>query len=175
MIEDEIFGNFWLFPLDVFLQSLEDTGYVILLGYIRSRLRCRDNMLINHTLLIKKVISKITNWFCLASLLLRQLMCVSISPRLLLRARVEIVHLRLVAGHHSVKEVRLMSQTLFHLLTISYSFVELLLGETDICANWLFCTKFNSKQLLFDAFFEVICIFGSVEPQSESNFSFRTL
>ncbi len=37
--------------------------------------------------------------------------------------------------------------------------------EIDICApRGLFCTKFKSEQLLFDAFFHVMRIFGSVEP-----------
>ncbi len=27
-----------------------------------------------------------------------------------------------------------------------------------------FCTKFNSKQLLFEAFFDIMRIFGSVAP-----------
>ncbi len=47
-----------------------------------------------------------------------------------------------------------------------------LLGKTDMCAHWLFCTKFNSEQLLFEPFFDVMHIFGSVESQSESNFPF---
>ncbi len=46
------------------------------------------------------------------------------------------------------------------------------LGEIDICARVLFCTKFNSEQLLFEAFFDVMHIFGGVEPQNESNFPF---
>ncbi len=32
--------------------------------------------------------------------------------------------------------------------------------------------KFNSEQLLFEAFFNVVRIYGSIVPQSESNFSF---
>ncbi len=47
-----------------------------------------------------------------------------------------------------------------------------LLGEIDIWARGLFCTKFDSKQLLFEAFFHKMRIFGSIEPQSESNFPF---
>ncbi len=47
-----------------------------------------------------------------------------------------------------------------------------LVWEIDICARGLFCTKFNSEQLLFEAFFDVMCIFGSVAPQGESNFPF---
>ncbi len=42
------------------------------------------------------------------------------------------------------------------------------MGETDICARGVFCTKLNSEQLLFKAFFEIMRIFGRVEPQSES-------
>ncbi len=44
--------------------------------------------------------------------------------------------------------------------------------ETDICAYWLFCTKFKSEQLSFEASFDVMRIFGSVDPKSESNFPF---
>ncbi len=40
--------------------------------------------------------------------------------------------------------------------------------ETDICANWHFCREFNSKQLLFKTFFHIICIFGNIEPLSQS-------
>ncbi len=45
-------------------------------------------------------------------------------------------------------------------------------GEIDICARGLFGTKFNFKQLLFKAFFEVMHIFGGIEPQTEYTFSF---
>ncbi len=41
------------------------------------------------------------------------------------------------------------------------------LGEIDIGAYWLFSIEFNA-QFLFKAFLDVMCIFGSVEPQSES-------
>ncbi len=47
-----------------------------------------------------------------------------------------------------------------------------LLGEIDICAHHLFCTKFNSEQLLFEAFFDVMRIYGGNVPQSECNFPF---
>ncbi len=47
-----------------------------------------------------------------------------------------------------------------------------LVGEIDICAGELFCMKFNSEQLLFEAFFDVLRIVGITEPQSESNFPF---
>ncbi len=45
-------------------------------------------------------------------------------------------------------------------------------GDRHICARGLFCMKFNSEQLLFEAFFDVMRIFGSVQPQNESNFPF---
>ncbi len=48
----------------------------------------------------------------------------------------------------------------------------LLIGEIDFCTWELFCTKFNSEQLLFEDFFDVLHIFGITEPQSESNFPF---
>ncbi len=35
-------------------------------------------------------------------------------------------------------------------------------GDRHICLQ-IFCTKFNSEQLLFEAFFDLICIFGGVE------------
>ncbi len=41
------------------------------------------------------------------------------------------------------------------------------LGEIGICARRLFCMKFNYEQLLFEAFFDVMHIVGSIEPQSE--------
>ncbi len=37
---------------------------------------------------------------------------------------------------------------------------------------WLFCRKFNSKQLLLEAFFRKIGIFRSVQPWSKYNLSF---
>ncbi len=40
-------------------------------------------------------------------------------------------------------------------------------GEIDVHTRVLFWTKFNSKELLFEAFFDVTRIFG-VEPKSES-------
>ncbi len=45
-------------------------------------------------------------------------------------------------------------------------------GEIDICVCGLFRTKFNAKQLLFQSFFDVVHLFGSVEPQTESTFPF---
>ncbi len=44
------------------------------------------------------------------------------------------------------------------------SFLTPLQGEIDICAQRLFCTKLNSEQLLFEAFLDMMRIFGSVEP-----------
>ncbi len=38
-----------------------------------------------------------------------------------------------------------------------------LLGEIDICAPGLFCTKFDSEQLSFEPFLLVMRILGSVE------------
>ncbi len=38
------------------------------------------------------------------------------------------------------------------------------LGEINISARGLFCTKFNSEQLLFEAFLDAMRIFGSAEP-----------
>ncbi len=40
-------------------------------------------------------------------------------------------------------------------------------GEIDICARILFWTKFNFDQLLFEAFFDAMRIFGSVQPKSK--------
>ncbi len=42
-----------------------------------------------------------------------------------------------------------------------------------MCAYWSFCTKFNSEQLLFKQFFDIIGNFGSVELSSESTFLFQ--
>ncbi len=36
-------------------------------------------------------------------------------------------------------------------------------GEIGICARGIFCIKFNSEQLLLEAFFDVMRIFGSTE------------
>ncbi len=46
------------------------------------------------------------------------------------------------------------------------------MGEIDLCAQELFRTKFNSKQLLLEVFFDMMRISGSDESQSESNFPF---
>ncbi len=45
-------------------------------------------------------------------------------------------------------------------------------GEIDIYLNGLFCPKFNTEKLLFEAFFGIISIFGSIQSESECNFSF---
>ncbi len=47
--------------------------------------------------------------------------------------------------------------------------------EDKTCAYGLFYTKFIFKQLLFKAFFDVMHIFGGIEPQTESTSPFRTL
>ncbi len=41
------------------------------------------------------------------------------------------------------------------------------MGEVDKCASELFCAKFDFEELLFEAFFDVMRIFNSVEPLSE--------
>ncbi len=46
-------------------------------------------------------------------------------------------------------------------------------GEVDICACWVFCKKFNAHYLLFEAFFDIMRIFGCVPPESESTFPFQ--
>ncbi len=58
------------------------------------------------------------------------------------------------------------------LVLIFLSPLALLMGEIDLCAHGLFCTKFNFEQLLLEAFFDMMRIFGSGESQSESNFPF---
>ncbi len=71
------------------------------------------------------------------------------------------------------------ARVLFHFCTLSdlkctdlWGRPAPLVGEIDICARGLFCVKFNSEQLLSEPFLDVMRIFGSVEPQSESNFPF---
>ncbi len=39
-------------------------------------------------------------------------------------------------------------------------------GKIDICAHGLVCTKFNFEQLLLKAIFNVMHIFGCIEPFS---------
>ncbi len=39
-----------------------------------------------------------------------------------------------------------------------------LLREIEIYAHWVFYSKVNSEQLLFEASFDIIDIFGSIEP-----------
>ncbi len=45
-----------------------------------------------------------------------------------------------------------------------------LLREVDICAQWLFCMKFNFAQFLFEQFFDIIDNFDSLQPKNESTF-----
>ncbi len=42
--------------------------------------------------------------------------------------------------------------------------------EIDTCIHWVFCKKFNSKQLLFKQCFDIIGNFGSLQAKSESTF-----
>ncbi len=37
-----------------------------------------------------------------------------------------------------------------------------LLGDIKVCIHWVFCTKFNFRQLLFEVFFDIIGIFCSI-------------
>ncbi len=46
-------------------------------------------------------------------------------------------------------------------------------GRDRHYAQQLFCKKFNAQQLLSEEFFDIIAIFGSIEPLSESTFSFH--
>ncbi len=46
-------------------------------------------------------------------------------------------------------------------------------GKIDACSHWLFCTEFNARQLLFEAFSQIMRIFDSIEPESESTFPFQ--
>ncbi len=45
-------------------------------------------------------------------------------------------------------------------------------GVADICPCGLFYPKFDTEKLLFEAFFGILCIFGSVHPKSEYIFPF---
>ncbi len=47
--------------------------------------------------------------------------------------------------------------------------------EVDMCTHWLFCTKFNSEQILFEQFFNIIVNFGCVQPESDSTFLFQCI
>ncbi len=47
------------------------------------------------------------------------------------------------------------------------------MGEIDICAYGLFCAKFDSKQLLFEQFFDIIGNFSSVQSENEPTFPFQ--
>ncbi len=72
-----------------------------------------------------------------------------------------------------------VEESIFPVFTLQYfkegslwSPLALLLGEIYICAHRLFYTAFNAQQLLFEAFSHITCVFGSVEPWSESTFPF---
>ncbi len=45
-------------------------------------------------------------------------------------------------------------------------------GEIDICSCRLLCPKFDTEKLLFEAFFKILRIFGSVQYKSECIFLF---
>ncbi len=45
-----------------------------------------------------------------------------------------------------------------------------LLGKINTYAHWVFCWKFNFIQFLFEAFFNTINNFGSLQPQKEPIF-----
>ncbi len=46
-----------------------------------------------------------------------------------------------------------------------------LLGEIQLCVHWVFCRKFNSEQLLYEAFFYIIRIFCNVLPKRNALFA----
>ncbi len=46
-------------------------------------------------------------------------------------------------------------------------------GEIDRCPHGRFCPKYDTKKLLFEAFFIIMRIFGSVQPESECIFPFQ--
>ncbi len=58
---------------------------------------------------------------------------------------------------------------------ILWSHLAPLWGEIDICAYWLFCTNFNGQQLLFEAFLNIMHIFGRIQLQSEATSSFLNI
>ncbi len=45
-------------------------------------------------------------------------------------------------------------------------------GGIDICPHGLFCLKFDVEKLLFEAFFGILRIFGSVQHKNECIFLF---
>ncbi len=49
----------------------------------------------------------------------------------------------------------------------------LLLLEIDMCVRCVFCRKLNYGQLLFEAFFNFIGNFGSIEPYSDCTIPFQ--
>ncbi len=50
-----------------------------------------------------------------------------------------------------------------------------LLGEIEMCVYLLFYMKFNSQQLLFEQFFDIIVNFCSIQPWSEPTFLFQCM
>ncbi len=46
-------------------------------------------------------------------------------------------------------------------------------GVIPIFAHWLFCEKFNAHEFLFEGFFDIMRVFGSILPESESTFPFQ--
>ncbi len=44
-----------------------------------------------------------------------------------------------------------------------------------MCAQLVFCRKFNSQQLLFEAFFYITGNFGSVDPLRQNSYQNTTL
>ncbi len=48
-------------------------------------------------------------------------------------------------------------------------------GEIEIYTHWIFCRKFNFRQLLFEAFFDILGTFGSVHLQSKPTFTFQCI
>ncbi len=46
------------------------------------------------------------------------------------------------------------------------------LGRDRLMPLRTFCPKFDAKKLLFEAFFRIVHIFGSVQPISECHFPF---
>ncbi len=56
------------------------------------------------------------------------------------------------------EEKKILQYYLFGITNKSKRPLTPLLGETDKCAHWLFCKKFNAQQLLYEAFFNIMCI-----------------
>ncbi len=49
-----------------------------------------------------------------------------------------------------------------------------LLWKIDICVHWVFCTKLNSEQILFEAFLDIMRIFGSIRLAYWKSFLFQS-